>query len=169
MKRGFMTLMYRVQQSQALISPIFWAATLTGVFFQIFSTYLYTRGLLNPSQVGLALLLIFSIIFSLIVAAGVVYDAVFKLWREQTIVAVQRNPYSREKLMAKEIVLWRRVHLLTLQQVAGDKPDVQYQIEFMERWIQKSLEGDPVLRGEVQDLEAWVNEGGKPVSEVLRP
>jgi predicted PurR-regulated permease PerM len=168
-KHRFMTFMYRIQQTQYLISPVFWAATLTGVFFNIIRDYLVGRGIVTPSQVALSLLLIFGIIFTLILLAGFVYDVVLKLWREQNIVAVQRNPYSRERLMAKEIVLWKNVHLKTLQQVAKDDPEAASHIAFMERWIQKSLEGDPALRAEVEEIEAWVGKGLRERAEVLRP
>lgn len=155
-KKGFMTLMYRVQQSQALVSPFFWAATLTGVFFPILNTYLIRNGIVGQSQVGLTLVILFAAIFSFILLMGVVYDTVFKLWKEQQIVAVRRNPYSREKLMAKEIVLWRRLHVRTLQALNSGDPQVRRDMEFMERWIERSLEGDPILAGEVRELEAWV-------------
>ncbi len=153
-KHYFMTLIWRVQQSQSLIAPLFYAATLTGVFWPIVGDYLRKRGW-PPSNVALGLgVLFFSTLF-LILLMGVIYDKVFKLWREQVDVGVERNPYMQEKLAPKEILLWKKMHLRTLEQVAQQDPRALEDAEFMERWIQKSME-DPRIRAQVEALERWI-------------
>lgn len=154
-KHGFMTLLWRVQQSQALVAPLFYAATLTGVFWPTVGTYLKTKGFFAPSQVALGLTVLFLFMLFLITAIGLVYDKVFKLWREQLDVGVERNPYLQEKLAPKEIVLWKKMHLRTLQQVAHENPTANSDIQFMERWIERSM-ADPRIRAQVEALERWI-------------
>ncbi len=154
LKHYFMTLIWRIQQSQALIAPLFYSATLTGVFWPLVGDYLRKRGW-PPNQVALGLAMVFFSTLLLITVIGLVYDKVLKLWREQVDVGVERNPYMQEKLAPKEIVLWKKMHLRTLEQVAEQDPRALEDAEFMDRWIKKSME-DPRIRAQVEALERWI-------------
>jgi len=78
-RKGLMTYIWRIQQSQMLISIIFWSLTLTGVFYQYIAP-LFDSILGIPQEnvlVGMFLLL-FMVLFC-VVLVGFVYDRVFKL------------------------------------------------------------------------------------------
>lgn len=154
-KKGLMTYIWRIQQSQMLISILFWSLTLTGVFYQyiapLFDQYF---GVSQENVLGGMLLLLFMVLFG-VVLVGVVYDRVFKLWQEGSVVSVERNPYSRFLLMPKEILLWKRCQLRILKEVAKDDPETMKDIEFMDRWMDKLLE-DPKVRAQVEDTEKMI-------------
>ncbi len=154
-KKGLMTYIWRIQQSQMLISILFWSLTLTGVFYQyiapLFDHYL---GISQQNVLGGMLLLFFLVLFGVVVI-GVAYDRVFRLWQESSVVAVERNPYSRFLLMPKEILLWKRCQLRILKEVAKDDPETMKDIEFMDKWMDKLLE-DPKIKKQVEDTERLI-------------
>ncbi|TET91521.1 MAG: hypothetical protein E3J35_02065 [Methanomassiliicoccales archaeon] len=137
-----------------LISIIFWSLTLTGVFYQyIREWWLFTEVFhIPPENVGLGMTVLFFLVIFSIVLIGVAYDKVFRLWQEQSIVAVERNPYSRFLLMPKEILLWKRCQMRILKEVVKDDPEAQRDIEFMDKWMEKLME-DPKIRKQVEDTE----------------
>ncbi|UCD93176.1 MAG: hypothetical protein JSV43_04575 [Methanobacteriota archaeon] len=156
-KKGLMTYIWRIQQSQMLISILFWSLTLTGVFYQyVREWWLFTEIFrIPPENVGLGMTVLFILVIVFIVLIGVVYDRVFRLWQEQSIVAVERNPYSRFLLMPKEILLWKRCQMRILREVAKDDPEAQRDIEFMDKWMDKLLE-DPKIKKQVEDTERTI-------------
>jgi hypothetical protein len=83
-KKGLMVVLWRVQQSQMVISIVFWSLTLTGVFYPYVAGYsplgpLSTMGLLFIGVIGSVL------------AFGYAYDRL-RFWDEQMRVQLERNP-----------------------------------------------------------------------------
>ena len=91
-KKKIMTLLWRVQQAQMVISIVFWSLTLTGIFYP----YISERALddlVGPENVALGMVLIFLVVVSLIFLFGYTYDRL-KIWKEQVTVIQERNPFS---------------------------------------------------------------------------
>jgi hypothetical protein len=151
-KKGLMTFIWRIQQSQMLISIIFWSLTLTGIFYQYFAP-LFDRYLgISQRDVFIGMLVLFLLVLFAVALLGFAYDRVFRLWQESSVVNVERNPYSRFLLMPKEILLWKRCQMRVLKEVAKDNPETQRDIEFMDKWMDKLLE-DPKVKKQVEDTE----------------
>jgi hypothetical protein len=154
-KKGLMTYIWRIQQSQMIISIVFWSLTLTGVFYQYFAPLFDVYLGIPQENVFSGMLLLFFIVLLSVVLIGIVYDRVFRLWQESSVVSVERNPYSRFLLMPKEILLWKRCQLRILKEVAKDDPEAQKDIEFMDRWFDKLLE-DPKIAKQVEETEKTI-------------
>jgi hypothetical protein len=148
-----MTYLWRLQQTQVIVSMLLWAVLLTLTSYQYVGWRLQQTFFNN---IYLGFIFLFLIIFGLIVLVGFAFDSIFKLWKEQNIVSARRNPYAREKIYTKEIVLWRRLFLPILEKYKEDDPKVRENIDFMEKWIQKCLEDDPNIQKEVDEVESWV-------------
>lgn len=150
-----MTYIWRIQQSQMIISIGFWSLTLTGIFYQyiapLFDIYLGVP----QENVFLGMLLLLFIVLAGVVIIGFAYDRIFKLWQESSVVNVERNPYSRLLMMPKEILLWKRCQLRILKEVSKDDPEAQKDIEFMDRWFDKLLE-DPKIAAQVEETEKTI-------------
>jgi predicted PurR-regulated permease PerM len=155
-KKYLMVQIWRIQQSQALISIFFWALTLAGVYYLSYFHPLFRSFGLPASEVALGTIILFLCIVVGFLIIGVVYDKVLRLWREQTDVAVERNPYSVERMQPKEIVQWKRFNVSIMKELAKTDSAIQKDIEFMEKWIAKSLAERPDLRKSVEGLEKWV-------------
>lgn len=154
-KKALMTYIWRIQQSQMIISIVFWSLTLTGVFYQYFAPLFDIYLGVPQENVFLGMLLLFFIVLASVVIIGFAYDRVFRLWQEQAVVNVERNPYSRLLMMPKEILLWKRCQLRILKEVSKDDPEAQKDIEFMDRWFDKLLE-DPKIAKQVEETEKTI-------------
>jgi hypothetical protein len=155
MKLRLMTYMWRLQQSQLIISMIMWAALLT------LTSYQYVGGSIGEffGSVYLGLLFLFLIIFAFIILIGFAFDRILKLWKEQNIVIAHRNPYLRERMYAKEVLMWSHLLIPVLKKYEDKDQAVKKQVEFMEKWISKNMQIDSELYKEVKDAEAWVLAG----------
>lgn len=159
--------LWRFQQSQAILGLVLWASLLTLTAYPILAGpifgFLGSFGIAADTRgaVALALGIIFVSIAAALFLFGLVYDKVFRLWREQTDVLVDRNPYTRERLTAKEILTWRHMFLPALQASSArnpdrpNNPDLVSHIAFMEDWIARSLD-DPRTRRAVEETQEWI-------------
>jgi hypothetical protein len=104
-KKSIMTVLWRVQQAQMVISIIFWSLTLTGIFYP----YIRVRALndlIGPERVFLGMALIFLGVVAMVLAFGYLYDRL-KFWREQITVAQERNPFSYgARVTPIQVILW---------------------------------------------------------------
>lgn len=158
-KRYIMVQLWRVQQSYTLLSLLIWGVLITftswTVLKDVWADFLGRFGisLSAPGAVAAGLIVIFLSVFIILYAFGVVYDKYLKLWREQLDVSYERNPYTREKLMVKEILMWRHMFLPVLRVAAPRDPDARREIEFVEKWIEKTVAADAIIRKAVEDSE----------------
>jgi hypothetical protein len=142
-KKALMTYIWRIQQSQMIISIVFWSLTLTGIFYQYFAPLFDIYLGVPQENVFLGMLLLLFIVLAGVIVIGFAYDRIFRLWQESSIVNVERNPYSRLLMMPKEILLWKRCQLRILK------------IEFMDKWFDKLLE-DPKIAKQVEETEKTI-------------
>ena len=155
-KKGLMVQLWRIQQSQAIISIFFWSLTLAGVFYKDYiHPHFVAWGIVRIEDVFLGTVILFFIIVVVFLIFGLLYDRVLRLWVEQTTVAVERNPYSKERLMPKEVVFWQRGYLSIMKEIAKKDSSMQKDLDFMDKWMSKSLQ-EPGLKKEVEELEQWV-------------
>ena len=157
-KKGFMLQLWRIQQSQALISVFFWALTLAGVFYLNYFHPVFVSLGLPEKWIAVGTGILFLLIVLTFLLMGLIYDRFLRLWREQTDVIVERNPYSRERLLPKEIVFWKRGTLALMKELANKDSAIQKDIDFMEKWIAKSMADYKELREAVDGMEKWVTE-----------
>jgi hypothetical protein len=173
-KRYVMLQLWRVQQSYTLLSLFLWGIliTLSGfpVIGPVFLRVLEDRFGISPGAPGavaLTLAVIFFGVYLFLFGLGVIYDKYLRLWREQLDIAYERNPYTREKLMVKEILLWRHMFLPALRTAVKNNPEVQHEIDFMEKWIEKSESMDGNIQKAVKETEREI-QTGKPVAAPQR-
>jgi len=171
-KHAFMLTLWRFQQTQAILGLVLWGILLTTTSFPIvwplMSNYLESWFGIQASEPGAVLFgltILFAFIVSVLFVFGLIYDKYLRLWREQADVAIDRNPYTRERLTAKEILTWRHMFLPALRAVSSAKganapnpgnegPEKEH-IEFMEQWIAESLE-NPRIRRAVEETETQI-------------
>lgn len=151
-KKSFMIHFWRIQQCQTIISVLFWSATLAGVFYPYLSPWFIKYGIIGEGQVGLGLILIFLIVLGIISLFGFIYDVSLKMWIEMGVVSIERDIYAKTKQSAKEIVQWQ-YYLLPIMRSIG-RP---LEANFYEKWNERCMEEDPVLRKDVQAIIDWVN------------
>ena len=94
MKKSFMRQYWRIQQSQTLISMVFWITTLTLLMWPYVSWRFQNRtDFIGISTTYWGLLLIAISVLAGVLVLGWTYDVVLGLWREHLTVVQERNPF----------------------------------------------------------------------------
>jgi hypothetical protein len=151
-KKLFMMHLWRIQQIQAIITALFWSATIAGVFFQYLQPWMVSWGIIKSGQVGLGLLILFLIVLSVITIFGYLYDVFLKMWIQMNVVTIERDIYARTKQSAKEIIQWQYYHIPILRAVGR-----KHEAEYYEKWNEHCMEDDAHLRKDVYEVIDWVN------------
>jgi len=157
-KKFLMRQMYRLQQTQAIISIVFWSLALTGIFYERANFYLHKYLGLDEDenkQVITKMAVLFAIVVIGVLAFGFLYDAIFRMWEHTNVVMQERNPYTIYKFNSYQVNMTRHLWIPTLK-AANTDGRYDRDIEFMERWLEKVLNTDPVLKHHVNHVENWV-------------
>jgi hypothetical protein len=150
-KKSLMLLVWRFQQINSMILIIGLSLTLTLQSYQYVSWRFVELGI--PARLDwLIMLIIFIIIFSCAIIVGIIYDSIMKLWIQQSVVMVERNPFAKEKIAAKGIVN-RKYFFIPLM----EKLNLKNEVKFSNKWIERNLEEDPILRKDVYRVINWIN------------
>jgi len=151
-KKSLMLLVWRFQQINSMILIIGLSFTLTLQSYKYISWRFVALGI--PAKLDwLIMLIIFIIIFSGAIVVGIIYDSIMKLWIQQSIVTVERNPFAKEKIAAK-VILNRKYFFNPLL----EKANLKNELKFSDMWIERNMEDDPILRKDVYRIINWVNE-----------
>jgi hypothetical protein len=164
LRKRAMVYLWRAQQSGAIIN-IMLLGTLTAA--TMYSNYIreWTNNywVLGDSVLG-GLAVTMVLIFLGVFGIGFAFDRL-KFWREQNIVAIERNPYGSYKLTAKEIH-WIRLWMSATQ--AGNPSEAQKRtLSDFDQWVARSLAEDELLRREVEAVERWIRAGDESVKKLV--
>ena len=139
LRMRMMVFFYRMGQSQRLLGTFLWSVTLTLLAFQYLQPVFVSWGLIASGQVflGLAILWIFTTLLLLLL--GVLFDRVLKLWREDALIGVSRNPYSVEDMYPKELVAFRDLWLPFFRAYVREHPstEVETALHKLENWVDR--------------------------------
>lgn len=144
MKKWLMKQIWRVQQSQMVISILFWSLTLTGVFYEHLKWYI-THYFGIEGLIG-GMVVLFAIVLLCIVLFGFLYDAIFKMWHAQMVVVAERNQYAQYQMFPKEVTWFKEFYLPLAKAVNNIKEDKELSeaIEKVEDWVKDGdMRGPP--------------------------
>ena len=153
MKKGLMKYVWRLQQVAAVAGIFLWSLTLTLLLDPYFTPIMIKLFNLDDSQVWERLVLTFLLVFACLVGFGITYDRLLQLWKEQTIVATERNPYAKNVMQPKEILHWQFFNIPLLRQLGLDK-----EADFYEKWNERCVAEDTLLKEEVYRIAQWVDD-----------
>jgi len=137
LRMRLMVFFYRMGQSQRLLGTFLWSVTLTLLAFQYVHPFLIDLGLLTADQVLLGLFVLWILTTVVILSLGILFDRVFKLWREDATIGVERNPYSLRDMYPKELVAFRDLWLPFFRSYAKEhpSPEIHEALEKLEDWV----------------------------------
>jgi len=159
-KKGLMKYVWRLQQVAAVSGIFFWSLTLTLLLDPYSKPIIINLFNLDNSQVFIRLLLTFLIVFGGLVAFGVAYDRLLQLWKEQQIVAQERNPFAKNAMYPKEILHWQFFNIPLLRHFGMEKEAI-----FYEKWNERLVKEDLILKEEVFRIAQWIDEYDLPPPE----
>lgn len=107
-KKFVMRALWRAQQSQMVISIVFWSLTLTGIFYDKVAERFNNFGLPESNVLG-GMAVMFTMVVVLILLSGYLYDRL-QFWKEQNVVMIERNPYaSKGRMHPNQVIYWSAV------------------------------------------------------------
>ena len=147
LKKWFMLQIWRIQQPAQLITLVLLALNLS---LQLFYFVKWRGAILN--NVYLMIPLIFLILFAVIWGVAIFWDLRLRLWREQATVLVERNPYTKERLNAKEIAQYSLIWVPLLEKLGKEDKKAAEIAELLKKWIKTEWDDDPQLVKDVGEL-----------------
>jgi len=146
-KKWFMLQMWRVQQMSAILSLVMLAITDALLVYDMVS---WRSGIFETPYTGATVILLG--IALVIWGASIIWDLKLKMWREQTTVLIERNPYAKEKMSSKEVVLYGLTWLPVLDTLGKNDPEAKASADALRKWIEHVTADDPILRNDIKDV-----------------
>ncbi len=142
---------WRLQQSQSLISMVFWVTTLTLLIYPLVEwRFLWTWNGIPGTYIGLAL--IGTIVVIVVFSIGFLYDQFFALWKEHRTITLERDPFATHLLTPFNAMMLGQMVTLMRNQYPDDEA-IQHQCDWFESWIVTTTDLE-VFRRTVKELDA---------------
>jgi len=157
-KKFFMILYWRTQQIAAIFSLIMLAI---GVSLQV---NFYIEWRFSNTYIGIILAL--SVLAAIILFAGYIWDKKGRMWHEQMVVSVERNPFNVHKMAPKEVVMYLIFHIPILNFISEstDDDELKHRLKStaidLKVWSDDQMAKDPNLRASVDDILKQHFKGG---------
>lgn len=156
LKKWFMLQVWRLQQVAQVLTIVLLAITLS---LQLYDYVRWRAGpLFETPYVGVPILLL--ILAIIIWCIAIYWDLRLKMWREQATVLIERNPYTKEKLTSKEIVVYGLMWLPIMEKMAKDDPKLAEAVEIVKQWMKRVSEEDPNTIPGIKDIFDHIGKDG---------
>jgi hypothetical protein len=147
-KKWFMLQVWRLQQVAQILTLALLALNLA---LQIFGLIKWRENsLLSISYVGVPLILLG--LAMVIWTIAIIWDLRLKMWREQQTVLMERNPYAKEKMPSKEVVIYELLWLPLLERMGKDDPEIRTAAANLHAWLTKLKHDDAQLAADVNEV-----------------
>jgi len=151
-KKWFMLQMWRLQQ---VSQPLTLALLAINLSLTVFSLIKWREGsLLSSSWIGVPLILL--LLAMVIWSFAIIWDLRLKMWRDQATVLVERNPYSKEKMSSKEVVVYGLFYLSILESLAKNDPARREEADLLRKWLKKNLDEDPTTAKDAREIMQYL-------------
>jgi hypothetical protein len=145
-KKFAMLTYWRTQQISQIFSTVMLAFTLA------LSLNLYIEWRFGNTYIGIVLTLIALGVIILVV--GYLWDKKLKMWHEQSVVGVERNPFNMHKLATKEVFMYKRLWIPTMKALGTLTNDAELlgSANDLDEWCDDQMVKDANLRASVDEL-----------------
>jgi len=152
-RKWFMLQVWRLQQISQVMTLFLLALSEATVLWTLLK---YRGGIFNNPYIMIPLLL--AMFGSAIWLASIIWDLKLKMWRFQATVLVERNPYSKEKMAPKEIVLYSMTWLPIMDKLGENDPKIRMQAEAFRAWLRKASKMEPNLEADMKEILDFIGE-----------
>ena len=159
-KKWFMFQVWRLQQVAAILTLVLLSLNLS---LQIYNYMQWRPEILSPY---ILVPLLFLLITLAIWTVALFWDLKMKMWREQMSVTMERNPYAKEKMYAKEIVQYAMLYLPILDNLGKTDPEVKAYADSFRVWINKAIKEDPAAMMEFKELLEYIGKVPDKVEKI---
>jgi len=135
MKKWFMRQYWRLQQSQTLISMVFWCTTLTLLIWP----YVSWRFDSGQETLGIAMTYwglgsIATGVLLTVLSIGYIYDQFLALWKEQRTVDTERNPFGTYALIPANVMIIGMMNRVLRDNADGDEKVIAT-CDWIDEWL----------------------------------
>jgi hypothetical protein len=155
-KKWFMLQIWRLQQVAQLLTLILLALNLS---LQAWGYVKWRSGFLANPYTG-----VLSILFALALAIWIfayIWDRRLKMWREQTSVLVEKNPYLKERFAPKEVALTAMTWVPLMEYIGKNDPVLKANAEALKDWLKRELKADDLSPKELEDILSYMGKERK--------
>ncbi|HUW42818.1 MAG TPA: hypothetical protein VMW02_01130 [Thermoplasmata archaeon] len=150
-KKWFMLQVWRLQQVAAILTLALLSLNLA---LQMYNFMDWREGVFSSPYYAVPILLL--LITLVIWGFAIFWDLRMKMWREQMAVAMERNPYAKEKLYAKEIANYAFMWLPILDNLGKTDPEAKAHADSLRTWVDKALKDDAAAMMEWKELLEYI-------------
>lgn len=164
MKKVIMRQYWRLQQSQTVISMVFWTTTLTLLIWPYVkwrfeegcsSGLCFSNEILGIPSTYVGLMSIGVLVLLSVLLIGYIYDVGLGLWKEHLTISTERNPFGVYLISPPMGLILAQTNML-LKQMAPDDGEVQRHVAFVERWLEWNADEEIWARA----MDSWKNTMG---------
>jgi predicted PurR-regulated permease PerM len=138
---------WRLQQVAQLLTIILLALNLS---LQLWGYVKWRNGFLANSLTGvLSILLVLALV---IWTFAYIWDRRLKMWREQTSVLIEKNPYMKERFSPKEVALYAMIWVPIMEHIGKNDTVLKANAEALKGWLKKELKADDISPKELEDI-----------------
>ena len=163
LKKWFMLQMWRMQQIAQLATLALLAVNLS---LQVYDFMSWRGSVFETPYTGVPLIAL--ILVAIIWLFSIVWDLRMRMWREQHSVLVEKNPYTKEKMTAKEIAIYAYMWLPLMDRIGKDDPEVREAAKTVRAWLLKAYVEDPSLEGEVKEITDFIGKDRSTLESLLK-
>ncbi|MFY9605105.1 MAG: hypothetical protein WAS24_00015 [Thermoplasmata archaeon] len=146
-KKWFMLQVWRLQQVAQLLTLILLAINLSLIAWG----YVKWRNgfLANPFTGVLSILLVLALAIWI---SAYTWDRRLKMWREQTSVLIEKNPFMKERFAPKEVALYALIWIPMMEHLGKNDPVLKANAEALKDWLKRELKADDLSPKELEDI-----------------
>ena len=142
---------WRLQQVAQILTLALLALNLS---LQLY-TYIKWRGAFFSTPYTGVLFILF-VLAAVIWGFAFIWDIRMKMWREQMTVLMERNPYAKERMPSKEVVVYQLLWQPLLDKLGKDDPEIKAAAHDLRLWLEKLSKEDPELAKDVREVYEFI-------------
>lgn len=155
---------WRLQQSQTVISMVFWTTTLTLLIWpyvkwrfdsECSDALCFSNQILGIPSTYFGLVSIGILVLLTVLLIGYIYDVGLGLWKEHLTISTERNPFGVYLISPPMGLILAQTNML-LKELAPENEEVQRHVAFIERWLEWNADEEIWARA----MDAWKNNMG---------
>jgi hypothetical protein len=148
--------MWRLQQVAQVLTLMLMAINLS---LQVWGYVKWRNDFLaNPFTGAVTILLILGIA---IWSFAFIWDRRLKMWREQTSVLIEKNPYQKEKFAPKEIALYALIWIPMMEKLGKEDPVLAKNAQMLRDWLKREIREDRLTTKDLEDIMEYMGQERK--------
>lgn len=151
-KKWFMLQVWRIQQVAQVMTIALLAINLS---LQIYTFMEWREGsVFATPYTGATMIML--ILAAIIWGFAIFWDMRLRMWREQATVLIERNPYAKEKMSSKEIMVYGIMWLPVLDNLGKTDAKAKKAADALRTWLKKAVADEPILAKDLQDVFKYI-------------